>query len=124
MRNANLDKLFAEKMPRLAAHWKACIKDEREGHDAKTHAAVGRHIQEYLKTLKAAPDPASEETILAAIKALFLGLDQVNEKSGGSMLENDERELLVPIVVASSELAGLNLSAFENRDPTAKYRSF
>jgi len=68
--------------------------------------------------------PLLKGAILAAIKTLFEELDEINEQADGELLSTDERDLLVPVVIAAAAAAGLDVSEFEGGDPTLEFRNF
>lgn len=61
--------------------------------------------------------------IIEAIRMLYSELNLINEKYDSSLLETDERELLVPIIVELAETAGVNPDDYDG-EPGAEYRDF
>ena len=118
LRNDKLDQVLAEARPRIAKHWTFF-------HTAAPSAIarVNELLDEYFEKLKALPDGALSMTVLREIEALIRGLGEVNAACNGTLLETDERELLVPIIIEAASIAGLNVDEFDDRDPTLGFRA-
>ena len=123
MRNAKLDRILSEARPEIARHWSSCIKAGLPGFSRDATDQVDRCVAGYFTSLKALPEPAPKDAILEEIKTLFLELDQLNQTAGGSLLETDERELLVPLVIDAATVSGLDAAEFDD-DPTLQFRNF
>ncbi len=51
-------------------------------------------------------------------------LNAINDDAGGGVLETGERELLVPMMNDAVRLMGIDVSQFEDGDPTGAWREF
>jgi hypothetical protein len=108
----------------IARHWLSCIEAGLGGHSPLLIGRVDAALKRYVETLGRMQHPASKARIMAAMKTLFRRLDTINAEADGGLLETDERELLVPVIVDAAVAAGLDLSAFDDRDPTFALRNF
>ena len=124
MSKDRLDHLLAGALPKLDAHWKRCLKAGLSGHTADSGRAVNALLVEYFLALRILDWPAPAEAITSELRRLFAQLGQLNTSAGSSLLETDERELIVPLVNTAAELAGLDLDAYEDGDPTSDFRGF
>ena len=124
MNSKALADCLAAAQPALAEHWVSCREAGLDSFTPEATGEVDRLIEAYFSALSALPDPAPHNDIMAAMVQLFAKLDDVNAKSDGSLLETDERELLVPIIIEGAKLAGLDLSKFSDGDPTGEFRNF
>ena len=124
MRNDRLDAILAKSRPLFSDHWARCLEAGLDGHSVEAHAAINETFAKYIRQLRALPEPADQAAIIEALKQLFVNLDALLDTYGGGLLETDERELLLPQVLQAAKIAGLNLNAFENADPTLTYRNF
>lgn len=64
----------------------------------------------------------SENAIVDRTKQLFGDLDLINEKADGALLETDQREIITSGVLGALKAQGIDLSKFEDGDPTMAYR--
>ena len=78
----------------------------------------------YFQRLQMMPDPAPRGMILGEIETLFSRLDEIKARFGSGLLETDEREIFVTAIIAAAEIAGLDLTQFQHRDPTLRFRNF
>jgi len=114
--------VFERAKPTIAAHWSRCIQAGLSGFAPSSVQRVDDALAEYFAAVDR-PGIKQVET-LHVMQSLFARLDEINGAAGGSLLETDERELLVPIILDAAEAAGLDLTAFEDGDPTLIYRNF
>jgi hypothetical protein len=122
-RNDQLDRILSEARPEIAAHWESC---RESGLEAATQAAtdqVDACITAYFADLKALPDGAVDERVLATMQRLYAGLDAVNASAQHGLLETDERELLVPIFIAAAEAMGVDAEKYDG-EPGGEFRDF
>jgi len=125
LRNDKLDQVLAEARPRIAEHWTffhTAITSPRFPASSAI-ARVNELLDEYFEKLKALPDGALSMTVLREMETLIRGLGEVNASCNGTLLETDERELLVPIIIEAASIAGLNVGEFDDRDPTLGFRA-
>ena len=124
MNKKALTDYLANAKPEIAKHWASCVEAGLDGFTPETTGEVDRLIEVYFETLAELPDPAPHNDIMAAMSRLFAKLDDVNATVDESLLETDERELLVPIIIEGAKLAGLDMSKFPDGDPTGEIRNF
>ena len=124
MRNQDI-KAVAEKAARDAeVHWQHCLEFGLQDHTPDAHADVDRTVAAYFQRLQMMPDPAPRSMILGEIETLFSRLDEIKARFGSGLLETDEREIFVTAIIAAAEIAGLDLTQFQHRDPTLRFRNF
>ncbi|MEM7221950.1 MAG: hypothetical protein AAF495_03160 [Pseudomonadota bacterium] len=119
-----LDQQLAAARWVLADHWASCLEFQLEGHSEHAHRAVDQLIYQYFEALKSLPEPGRPDDIMDALKRLFEGLAELNAQSDDALLETDEREVIVPIVIAAAKTAGLPVEDYEDGDPTFAFRMF
>jgi len=124
MRNQTIAAIADRTAREASSHWKSCLESRLEDHTQEAHREVDTHVARYFDQLQMMPDPAEKSMILGAIETLFSALDQVSARFGPGLLETDEREIFVPPIVEAAAIAGLDLSEFEDGDPTFKNRNF
>lgn len=117
-------KVLRKARPGIARHWLSCIESGLPGFTAIRVNKVDNALAKYCAALGTVHRPSSKDAILAAMKTLFKELDRINEEAGGGLLETDERELLVPVIIDAASAAGLDVSEFEDGDPTGPFRNF
>jgi hypothetical protein len=66
-----------------------------------------RIIDAYLSSLTMAPDGGKEQFILAAVQAVILELNRLNDDCKGTIIETDQREDLCPLIELAAKEAGL-----------------
>src|SRR5262249_49183845 len=108
---------------RVSTHWTFFDGGFGHGGTPSAVARVNELIDGYFEKLKALPDGAPATTILHEIETLIRGLGEVHASCNEAFLETDERELLVPIIIEAASVAGLNVEAFEDGDPTLDFRA-
>lgn len=124
MNGKAVEKVLADAKPRIAAFWARSREAGLDGHSSDLTGKVDRALEDFVKSLGALPENAGKAPILAALKALFSMLDEINGEADDALLETDERELLVPVIISAAVAAGLNASEFPNGDPTEEFRNF
>jgi hypothetical protein len=116
-------KIFESAKPAIARHW-ATFSELTRDSPALTES-VDQALEKYCAAISDLNEgPLLKGAILAAIKTLFEELDEINEQADGELLSTDERDLLVPVVIAAAAAAGLDVSEFEGGDPTLQFRNF
>ena len=121
MGNPAVEKVLSDAKPDIAEFWKSCRESGLEGHTPELTGKVDRALEDYVRALTKGGGKAP---IMAALKTLFAALDRINEEAEGSLLETDERELLVPVIIDAAAAAGLDVSDFPDGDPTGEFRNF
>lgn len=119
-RNAELDRIFENARPEIAAHWESC---RRYGLEASTKEATDRVdalVAAFFAALKTLPPDAGDQAILAPMKTLYAGLDEINTSG---LLETDERELLVPLFIEAVTAAGIDPAKYHG-EPGSEWRDF
>jgi hypothetical protein len=122
-RNAKIDEILNDAEPSIADHWKSCREFRLEIATQARTDAVDAAIARYFDNLKALPEPAVDEEILAKMKTLYGELEEINADSGYSLLETDERELLVPVFIEAAAAARINPDDYEG-EPGGEFRDF
>jgi hypothetical protein len=117
-------KVLTDARRRIARHWLTRIEAGLNGHSPLLIGRVDAALKQYVVRLSKLKHPASRRTVLAAMKTLLHRLDKVNSEAQGSLLETDERELLVPVIIGAAAAAGLDPAGFEHHDPTFAFRNF
>lgn len=90
-----------------------------EPFDAAAVDEVRDVIERYfgaLDSLASAGEPASQESLLAALDAVTAALATVNDKHDGAVIEPEERDALVPMLLAAARAAGLDAEHGEPGD--------
>ena len=124
MRNQAI-KAVAEKAATDAdVHWRHCLEAGLQDHTPAAHAEVDRSVAAYFERLQMMPEPAPRSMILGEIETLFSRLHEIKARFGSGLLETDEREIFVTAIIAAAEIAGLDLTQFQRRDPTLQFRTF
>jgi len=123
-RNAGLDRLLADARRQIVTHWPNDASTGLSEEDLLRTFRVGYALEAYTKRLKRLPEAPEKDAILSEMKKLFARLDEINAESDDQLLETDERELLVPLIIAAAEVTGLDPSEFPYGDPTAEFRNF
>jgi hypothetical protein len=123
MANKAVLKVLEDAKPAIARHWATFSEFTRESPELTER--VDEALEKYCAAISALDaGPALKGAVLAAIKALFEELDEINEESDEELLLTDERDLLVPVVIDAATAAGLDVSEFEGGDPTLQFRNF
>jgi hypothetical protein len=117
-------KALADARRRIARHRLTRIEAGLSGHSPLLIGRVDAALKQYVVRLGKLKHPASRRAVLAAMKTPFQRLDKVNADAQGSLLETDERELLVPVIIGSAAAAGLDPAGVEHHDPTFAFRNF
>lgn len=75
-------------------------------------------LEEYLTTLGSAADPSSG---LDIVKKTVLKLNDLNEKSGGQLIETDQREMIAELIINAGFKKGFNT---QEEDITEEWREW
>jgi hypothetical protein len=116
-RNRRLTLLLEDAEHSIAAHWERCRDSGVAGASPEATARVDARIRSYFEALKALPPRAPEASVLAAIAGLFDDLMRLDAETGGALLEEAERDLLLPLILNAAEAAGLDPHKFPRREP-------
>lgn len=123
-RNRRLDALLEDAEHSIAAHWERCRDSGVAGATAEATARIDARIRAYFETLKALPPRAPEARIVEALIGLFDDLMRLDEETGGGLLEEAERDLLLPLILNAAEAAGLDPHKFPRREPGGRRLDF
>jgi hypothetical protein len=123
-RNATLDRLYAEAQQQMGAHWPNEASSGMSKEDLLRTFRINYAFRTFTTHLKRLPAATEDEAILEELGRLFAKLDAINSETGGRLLQTDERELLVPLIIALAEAAGLDPSRYPDDDPTLAFRTF
>lgn len=118
-----LSALRTETANNISAHWKSC----EEGGLPHTPANCGAVQAAFETFFDAMGRPGVKPTVPAALNAireLYAVLAKINAEADGGLLETDERELLVPVVMAAVEACGIDLEQFPDGEPGGEFRTF
>lgn len=95
--------------------------DDMPAHDADAHAEVAAILRRFAGKAAAAD---TERVVKAELDAAVRALNDLNDARGCGLLETDEREILVPALIDIAAAAGLDLSVYDDCDPTLDARMF
>lgn len=111
---------FARKA--IAEHWKRC---EAAGlpHTSQNLAPVLDALTSYIATLEQLPEGHGDSPVLDAMHKFYYAVQALNDEYGQSLLETDERELIVPILIKCAELAGVDPTNYDG-EPGGEFRDF
>jgi hypothetical protein len=115
------DKVWSRAKLEISEHWRSYEGPGLE-HTSSNRDEVFVAFERYVAHLKSMPENGVAP-IIEAIRMLYSELNLINEKYDSSLLETDERELLVPIIVELAETAGVNPDDYDG-EPGAEYRDF
>ena len=124
IRNAQLDRLLEDAEHSIAAHWERCRDSGLPGATRDATDRVDARIIEYFAALKALPPSAPESAIVSTLSELYDDLMRLDAETGGALLEDAERDLLLPLILNAAETAGLDPRKFPRREPTGKPLDF
>ncbi|MGG7565266.1 hypothetical protein ACQ5SO_03760 [Rhodovulum sp. DZ06] len=106
----------------LEEAWEPLFDDEdMPAHDAEAHAEVAAIIRRFAAKAGAAD---TRRAVKAELDEAVRALNDLDEARGGGLLETDEREIIVPALNAIAAAAGLELSDYDDGDPTLDLRMF
>jgi hypothetical protein len=115
------DHIWSEAKITISEFWA-----EHEGsgleHTSSNRDEVLAAFERYVTKLKSTQSN-SADAVLDAIRQLYSELDVINQTYDASLLETEERELLVPIIVDFAVTAGLNPDNYGG-EPGGEYRNF
>lgn len=95
-----------------------------EEHTAENHATVLGHLSRFKDSLIKLPEPAPEDNIVSVLKTCVEALNSTNEQADCTLLETDEREMIVGYLIDAVSAKGLDLEKFQDGDPTYAFRAF
>lgn len=119
-RNALLTRLFEDAEHSIAAHWERCRANGVPGATNAETDLIDARIVEYFDALKALPSAATQSAIIEPLTALYNDLMRLELDAGGGLLEEAEKELLLPLILNAAEAAGLDPHNFLCREPSGK----
>ncbi|MGD2133005.1 MAG: hypothetical protein PVI23_09440 [Maricaulaceae bacterium] len=122
MSDHDIDELAAAMLTELQSYWDEALESGLPGHDREAHSRAIKYLKAYAEALKQLPSPASSDDIRRAIANLFKELNGLNAERSGTLLETDEREIIVPFIVDAARARGMGLA--DEEDPTIEFRSF
>lgn len=64
-------------------------------------------LDAFLSDIEKVSDATRDQDIIDAVKTVVLGLNDVNNACGGSLIETDQREQLCDLIIAAADEAGL-----------------
>lgn len=117
----NIDRIWASAKTKISGHWSRYEGPGLE-HNSKNRDEVLVAFESYVAHLKSTPTNDAAP-VIEAIRLLYSQLNLINERYDSSLLETDERELLVPIIIELAEAAGVNPDDYDG-DPAAEHRDF
>lgn len=123
-RNRRLSALLEDAEPSIAAHWERCRESAVAGATREATDRIDARIRAFFQALKALPAAAAEEEIVKALASLFEDLERIDQETGGGLLEEAERDLLEPLFLNASEIAGLDPNNFPRREPAGRKLDF
>lgn len=104
----------------ISKHWDHCEAHglpHNETNKRQVQAALAAYYDD-LGQLAGSGDRSALEDVL---KRLYAELDTIDLDS---ILETDERELLVPLIIEGVEAAGFDPDDWPDREPGGEYRNF
>ncbi len=81
-------------------------EDEEPAYSRKDVKTCEALLLGYVRALKALKKPSDDE-IMAQVKAVVLALNELNETTGGEMIETGEREAICEVIQEAAKLCGL-----------------
>jgi hypothetical protein len=124
IRNARLTRLLEDAEHSIAAHWERCRDSGLPGATKDATDLIDSRISKYFDELKGLPPAAPESGIIAALSSLYDDLMRLDHETGGGLLEEAERDLLLPLILNAAEAAGLDPHKFPSREPTGRPLDF
>ena len=106
----------------ITSHWDSCREHGLPHNPVSMKQVVGA-FEQFFDAM-GRTSPMTEAAALAAIKPLYVALDEINAANDHGLLETDERELLVPFVIDTVAAVGLDPAAFPNGEPGGEFREF
>ena len=122
-RNKNLDLILAHAMPEIEQHWQACREGGMKAMNQTATDAVDAAIRAYFAGLKALGNQPTEAQILNEMRHLYEKLNKLDAASQNTLLETDERELLVPVFMDAAIACGIDPQDYDG-EPGGEYRDF
>jgi hypothetical protein len=115
------DDIWSRTKLEISEHWSSYEGPGLE-HTPSNRDEVLVAFERFVTHLKSMP-ANRPVPVIEAIRLLYSELNLINEKYDSSLLETDERELLVPIIMELAETAGVNPDDYDG-EPGAEYRDF
>lgn len=105
-------------------HWR-----EREAQGLKQHTeencnAAKAIFDNLIAQLIALGEDAREENKIAQFKIAVESLNELNDETGGALIETDEREELCPLIDAIAEKVGIDPKKYEGGDLAYQWRDW
>lgn len=91
------------------------------GYKKSDVAACGKLLRSFVEKVTDAENP---ETVKALVKAVVLKLNDLNEKCNSSLIETDQREVLVELINEVAADAGYESEDPDSEDVTEEWREW
>jgi hypothetical protein len=117
-----IDVIWSKAKPDILENWRDC-QEAGLPHTPENCKEVIEAFERFIVNVKALPSSHTDAEVLGQIQMLYKTLDAINEPTDNSLLETDERELLVSIIVDIAEAAGVDSEKYDG-EPGGEFRNF
>ncbi len=108
----------------LADYFRGLQEDGLSQYSSEVISSICDVINDYSNRVKDLGNNATNEQLFSKVAQVIQHLNKLHSEHRNELFETEERELLVSIINAVVESAGLNLENFEGSDPTFQLREF
>lgn len=105
--NAEIDALKTRLIEGMTSYKDACLQNgDDPGYSDKEISTCQSIVYNFLKALSVVPH-GNVGAVTSAVKGTVLALNDLNEKSGFSLIETDQREDLAMLIIKAAEAVGV-----------------